>query len=215
VEILENMQKNIDDFKSDTLKLDQFLSGTRISYSFFQDKYPEVLKEFNEKERSAEEVDGMRIFKSLEESVSMYESEIFKYCFINLIARIDAFLNDIARSIYSWKKPDLQEEKREKILLTFSHSSFKSKLNHFRKEFGLTFPHVEAYELSIVELFSTRNITLHNNGFVNETYLKLNPDSKLKIGDERAVDEDYLKLTFVIAVIIAKSIEEQVHIKVS
>lgn len=215
MEILENIQKNIDDFKIDTLKLEQFLTGTRVSYTFFQHKYPEVLKEFNEKERSAEEVEGMKIYQSLEESVSIYETEIFRYCFINLIARIDAFLNDIACSIYLWKKPSLQEEKRKKILLNFSHLSFKSKLILFRKEFGLTFPNIEAHESDIVELFSTRNIILHNNGLVNETYLKLNQDSKLEIGDERVVSENYLKLTFVIALIIAKSIEELVHIKVN
>lgn len=215
MEIIENIQKNIDDFKTDTLKLDQFLTGTRASYGFFQHKYPKVLKEFNEKVRSEEEVEGMKIFESLNDSISIYEFEIYKYCFVNIIARIDAFLNDIARSIYLWKKTDLQDAEREKIALKFSHSSFKSKLKHFKEKFGLTFPHIEERESSIVELFSTRNIILHNNGLVNETYLKINQDSNLKIGDKRIVGEEYLKLTIVIAIIIAKSIEKQVHIKAS
>lgn len=211
MEILENIQKNIDDFKADTLKLDQFLTGTRASYGFFHHKYPEVQKEFNDKARSKEEIEGMKIFENLNSSISMYELEIYQYCFVNIIARIDAFLNDIAKSIYLWKKAGLQEEKREKIILKFSHSSFKNKLNHLKKEFNLVFPHIEEQESSIVELFSTRNIILHNNGLVNETYLKINQDSKLKIGDKRIVGEEYLKLTIVIAIIIAKSIEEQVH----
>lgn len=214
MEILENIEKNINDFKIDTLKLDQFLTGTRVSYSFFQGKYPEILKEFNEKERSEVEIEGMEIFKGLEESVCTYESEIFQYCFINLIARTDAFLNDIAMSIYLWKKPDLQEDKREKIILKFSHSSFKDKLKYLKKEFDLIFPNIEEHESSIAELFSTRNIILHNNGLVNETYLKINKNSGLKLGDKKVVGEDYLKLTFVLAIIIAKSIEEQIHIKI-
>ena len=49
MKILENIKKNINDFKADTLKLDKFLTGTCTSYSFFQHKYPEVKKEFNEK----------------------------------------------------------------------------------------------------------------------------------------------------------------------
>lgn len=212
MEILENIQKNIDDFKADTLKLDQFLTGTRVSYSFFQQKYPEVQKEFNEKSRSKEETEGMQVIDNLNNSIVTYEAEILKYCFINIIARIDAFLNDIARSIYLWKKPGLQEEKREKAVLNFSHSSFRNKLKHLKKEFSLTFPHIEERESTIVELFSTRNIILHNNCLVNETYLKINQDSKLRVGDERAVGEEYLKLTFVTAVIIAKSIEEQVNL---
>ena len=146
VEILENIQKNIDDFKDDISKLDQFLTGTRVSYSFFQHKYPEVQKEFNEKTRSDEEIEGMQIFDNLNNSISIYEVEIFKYCFINIIARIDAFLNDIARSIYLWKKLGLREKEREKAILKFSHSSFKNKLKHLKKEFGLAFPHIEEKE---------------------------------------------------------------------
>jgi hypothetical protein len=59
---------------------------------------------------------------------------------------------------------------RKVKILKFSHSSFKSKLKHLKKEFGLTFPHIEGKESTIVELFSTRNIILHNNCLVNETY---------------------------------------------
>ena len=79
-----------------------------------------------------------------------------------------------------------------------------------QEEFGLIFPSIEEWELSIIELFSTRNIILHNDGLVNETYLNINKDSKLNIDDKRVVDEEYLKLTLVLAIIIAKSIEEQV-----
>ena len=213
MEILENIQKNIEDFKADILKLDQFLNGTRISYSFFQHKYPEIQKEFNENLRSEEEIEGMHLFDNLNNSISIYEVEIFKYCFINIIARTDAFLNDIARSVYLWRKSILGEEKREKAILKFSHSSFKNKLKHLKNEFDLVFPHIEKKESIIVELFSTRNIILHNNCLVDETYLKINQDSKLRVADERIVNEEYLKLSIVIAIIIAKSIEEQVHHK--
>lgn len=213
MEILENIQKNINDFKTDVLRLDQFLTGTRISYSFFQHQYPEAQKEFSKKLRSEEEVKGMRLFDNLNNSIFIYEVEIFRYCFINIIARTDAFLNDIAQSIYLWKKSSLGEEKREKAILNFSHLSFKNKLKHLKNEFDIVFSHVEEKESIIVELFSTRNIILHNNCLVNETYLKINQDSKLKVGDERIVNEEYLKLAIVIAIIIAKSIEEQVHLK--
>ncbi|MCD8489518.1 MAG: hypothetical protein LRZ84_22965 [Desertifilum sp.] len=215
MKILEYIEKNIHDFKRDILDIERFLNGTRASYSFFQANYPDVVKEFNRKERNEEEIEGMEIFRSLQESVCTYESEIYKSCFIYLIARTDAFLNDIARSIYLWKKPDLPEEKREKIILRFSHSSFKDKLKHLKEEFDLTFPNIEGWESSIVELFSTRNIILHNNGLVNETYLRINGNSKLNLGDKRVVGEEYLKFTFVLIIIIAKSIEEQIHFKMS
>tara|TARA_A100001015_G_scaffold21502_1_gene24405 strand:- start:5 stop:670 length:666 start_codon:yes stop_codon:yes gene_type:complete len=211
VEVLENIQKNIDDFKADVLKLDDFLTGTRVSYSFFQHKFPEVEQEFASKERNDTEVEGMQIFKNLDNSVATYNVEILKYCFINLIARTDVFLNDVASSVYLWKKPNLEMKKREKDLLNFSHSSFKNKLKHLKKEFSLVFPEISEKEESIVEIFSTRNLILHNNGLVNETYLKLSKNSDQSLGEERTITEDYFKLTVVIAIIIAKSIEQRIH----
>lgn len=210
MKVLEDIQNDIDSFKADTLSLEKFLTGTRVSYDFFQHKFPEVQSEFNEEERSEAEKEGMHIFENLNASVATYEREIFKYCFINLIARTDAFLNDFARSIYIWKKSSLSEQDRDKAILKYSHSSFKSKLKHLKEEFDLVFPHIEEKEAAITELFSTRNIILHNNSLVNETYLKINQNSSLAIGAVREVNETYLKLTFVIAVIIAKSTQEQV-----
>lgn len=210
MKVLQDIQNDLEAFKADTLSLEKFLTGTRVSYDFFNQQFPEVQSEFNEKKRSEAEKDVMRIFQNLNDSVATYESEIFKYCFINLIARTDAFLNDLARSIYIWKKPSLSEQDRDKAILKYSHSSFKRKLEHLKKEFDLVFPHVEEKEEAITELFSTRNIILHNNGIVNETYLKINQNSSLEIGAVREVNEGYLKLTFVMAVIIAKSAQEQV-----
>jgi len=212
VEILENIQKNINDFKADTLKLDDFLTGTRVSYSFFQHKFPEVEQEFSALERSQVEVEGMELFRKLNDTVSGYDVEVLKYCFINLIARTDVFINDVADSIYLWKKPQFTGQKKSKELLDFSHSSFKKKLEHLKKEFSLVFPEIEEKLDIIIEIFSTRNLLLHNNGIVNETYLKLNKNTGRAIGDERVVTEDYFKLTIVIAIIVAKSIEQQVNI---
>jgi len=212
MEVLSNIQKNLDDFKLDTLKLDDFLTGTRVSYSFFKQKFPEVEQEFSAKERSETEVEGMEIFKKLNNSVSGYEVEIIKYCFINTIARTDVFLNDIADSIYLWKKPNLADKKRSKELLNFSHWSFKRKLEHLESEFSLVFPEIQEKLDVIMEIFSTRNLLLHNNGIVNETYLKLNKDTGHEIGDKRVVTEDYFKLTIVLSIIIAKSIEQQINV---
>lgn len=60
--VLEDIQNNIDSFKTDTLSLEQFLTGTRVSYDFFQHKFPDMQSEFNEKERSEAEKEGMHIF---------------------------------------------------------------------------------------------------------------------------------------------------------
>ena len=212
MKIVEDIQKNIEDFKIDTLKLDKFLTGTRVAYHFFENKYPEINNEFNKKVRNKNEMEEMRLFENLYASISIYDKEIFKYCFINIIARTEAFLNDIARSIYLWKKPDLTKEIREKAISNYSHFPFRKKLEHLNNEFGLSFPEIEEKKDTISEFFSRRNIILHNNCLVNETYLKINNDSNLKIGDEVVVGEDYLKLTFIVVIIIAKTIEKQIKL---
>ena len=210
---IESLNKNITDFRQDTLDIDQFLTGTLVSYMFFKDKYPEIQKDFNEKERDREEKEGMKIFENLNLKVSSYETEIFTFCFINLIARTEAFLNDVLESLYKWKKDETNEELNsevmEKKILKYSHSSFNDKIRFLKEKFNLTFPLIEEHKSSIIELFTTRNIILHNNGYVNTTYLKINADSKFELGTKRIVEREYLKLTIILLIIVAKSIEEK------
>ena len=210
---IEQLNKNIDDFRKDTLNIDQFLTGTLVSYMFFKSKYPEIQKDFNEKERDNKEKEGMEIFEKLNQKVSAYELEIYTFCFINLIARTEAFLNDVLETLYKWKvNGTVQEsssEVRERTILKFSHSSFNDKIKFLKNKFNLVFPSIEERKSNIVELFTTRNIILHNNGYVNATYLKINVDSNFAIGTKRTIERGYLKLTIVLLILIAKSIEEK------
>lgn len=211
---IESINRNISDFRKDTLNIDQFLTGTLVSYTFFKDNYPDIQKEFNEKERNGEEKEGMEIFENLNSKITSYKTEIYTFCFINLIARTEAFLNDVLESLYKWKDGEttgeLNNAMNEKTILKFSHSSFNDKIKFLKNNFDLTFPSIEEHNSSIIELFTTRNIILHNNGIVNATYLKFNPDSKFELGTKRIIDTEYLKLTIVLLILIAKSIEEKI-----
>ncbi|MFH6991076.1 hypothetical protein [Flavobacterium sp. FlaQc-48] len=210
--LIERISRNIDDFRKDTLNVDHFLTGTLVSYMFFKDKYPDILNEFNEKDRDVEEKRGMEIFKNLNLEISSYETEIYTFCFINLIARTEAFLNDILDTHYLLINQETTEENNEllrKTILKFSHSSFNDKIKFLKNNFNLDFPSIEEHKPNIIELFSTRNIILHNNGYVNETYLKINENSQFVLGTKRIIDRDYLKLTILLLVLIAKSIEEK------
>lgn len=210
---IERINKNIADFRKDTLNIDHFLTGTLASYMFFKNKYPEIQKEFCEKERDIEEREGMEIFEKLNQKVSDYETDIYTFCFINLIARTEAFLNDVLETLYNWKYNEITEELnievREKTILKFSHLSFNDKIKFLKNKFNLAFPLIEEHKSNIIELFTTRNIILHNNGYVNATYLKINKNSNLDLGTKRTIEREYLKLTIVLLIIIAKSIEEK------
>ncbi len=217
----DNLNKNISDFRKDTLQIENFLTGTLVSYDFFKSNYPEILTEFNEKQRSKEEKEGMKIFENLNSSLPEYETDIFKFCFINLIARTEAFLNDILGTLYRFHFNSILTLNNnntldiDKTILKFSHSSFKDKMVFLKSKFNLTFPLIEKHYSEIIELFATRNIILHNNGIVNETYLKINLDSSFELGSKRIIDKEYLKLTFVLLIIVAKSIEERIKEKLN
>lgn len=222
--MIDNIIKNISDFRKDTLEIDNFMTGTLVSYDFFKRNYPEILIEFNEKQRDKEEQEGMKIFDNLNSNLPNYETDIYKFCFINLIARTDAFLNDIVETLYRFnfnsKLTDNVYDNNssldvDKTILKFSHSSFKDKIVFFNNKFNLTFPLIEEHYSEIIELFTTRNIILHNNGIVNETYLKFNLGSKFELGSKRTINKEYLKLTFVLLIIVAKSIEDRIKEKLN
>ena len=119
---MENIDKNIADFRQDILEVEQFLTGTRVSYNFFKGHYPELLKDFDKKDRDDDEIEGMEMFKNLNLSITKYEKEIHKYCFINLIARTEAFLNDILETVYLSEDDGMTDKEREKSILNFVSS---------------------------------------------------------------------------------------------
>lgn len=71
----------------------------------------------------------------------------------------------------------------------------------------------------IEEMFSTRNLILHNRGIVNRTYLNLNPNTELKLGEERVVSGEYLKDSIYLLIVTAGKIitklEEKLRKQVS
>ena len=222
---IENL---INDHYDKLSEIDKFVFGTNLSYAFFQDKYSELLEQYKENDK------GMKIFKDLNMKIPEYESEVLTTALINFIARTEAFLNDLLEILFLWKKKSLISNKnlsykeiiecenlddliktiREKEILEFSHSSFKDKIDYFKSKFNLSFPGLDDNLDQIIEMFTTRNIILHNNGIVNETYLKINKDSNLEKGSKRIIDKDYSHNVYIYSMIIAKSIGEIITSKV-
>ena len=222
---IENL---INEHHDNLREIDKFVFGTSLSYAFFQDKYSELLEQFKENDK------GMKIFNDLNSKIPEYESEVFVMALINFIARTEAFLNDLLEILFLWKKKSLISNKnlsykeiieseniddliktiREKEILEFSHSSFKDKINYFGTKFNLSFPELDNSLDQIIEMFTTRNIILHNNGIVNETYLKINKGSNFELGSKRIIDKDYSHNVYINSMIIAKAIGGKIHSKI-
>lgn len=176
----------------------------------------------------------MKLFNDLNSKIPEYESEVFVTALINFIARTEAFLNDLLEILFLWKKKSLISNKnlsykeiieseniddliktiREKEILEFSHSSFKDKIAYFKTKFNLIFPDLDNSLEQIIEMFTTRNIILHNNEIVNETYLKINKNSNLELGSKRNIYKDYSHNVYIYSMIIAKSIGGKTESKI-
>lgn len=205
--IKEQIKKIQEEFSQSLWEIDDFIFGTTLSYAFFQDKY----KEFLETHKPDDE--GMTLFTKLNSKIPSHTAEINVLAIINAVARTEAYLNDVLECLFIWNRKSLISDKtitykeaiefenidelvksiRQKEILEFSHSSFKDKLKFLNKKFNLTFPEIDDIHSEIIELFTTRNIILHNNGIINQTYIQQNKGTKLKFGSKRKIDEKYTR----------------------
>ena len=61
---------------------------------------------------------------------------------------------------------------------------------------------------AVVEIFATRNILVHNQGIVNQSYLDAVPNSSLKIGTLKPLSGKYFRNALGILVVLADAIED-------
>jgi len=79
--------------------------------------------------------------------------------------------------------------------------SIRDRIDYLEKKFHLKFEYRRmngirnnwnSIELeSLIEIHSTRNLIIHNNSIVNETYIKENKLTKLRQGEKREVTKEY------------------------
>jgi hypothetical protein len=63
---------------------------------------------------------------------------------------------------------------------------------------------------TVVEIFATRNILVHNQGYVNQSYRYMVPNSPLEIGMLRPLSDAYYQNAMGILVVLADAIEDEV-----
>lgn len=150
-----------------------------------------------------------------------YPSIIYKTTLIYAVSSFEVFLNKFLIIIYEEEPRTLKSNAKsmtyEEIL---SHSSFKSLkgkmissvLHDFfyksiseqfiiiNKKFGFKLEFNKAKSTifdklvnleTLTEIFSIRNIILHNDGIVNDIFVKNNPASKYKLGDKIILDSEF------------------------
>jgi len=91
----------------------------------------------------------------------------------------------------------------------FSRRSFKQQMQFLKDAFAIDMGASGANMESIDELIETRNIIIHNKGFVDQRYLDRIKDSPFQVADLRPIDENYLESSIKGIEIIVKHINSE------
>jgi len=150
----------------------------------------------------------------------LYPSVIFKTSLIYGVAAFEVFLNKFLfilfeaepRALKTSSKTMTYEEilsfksfklLKEKMINTVLHELFyksiAEKITFVNKKFGFNLHFTEEKSTifdtninvpKLTEIFSLRNIVLHNNAIVNEVFLKNNKNNKYKLGEQLRFDAE-------------------------
>lgn len=212
--LIEDVRLTSDDSLNKRNKTFEFTSNLLSEFlkDESQDKF--IAKDYESFQISREEANNLlnslsdKLFATMD-----YKKILFRMSFIYLISIFDSAIIDLVRELY--KKDyrvliksnknlnyeqilnfeninDLKEYILEKELLEFSYKSIKDQIKYISQEFKLEIILTTEQLSNLIEIRETRNILVHNNGKVNEVYLRNTKNNNLKIGDERLVDSYYL-----------------------
>jgi len=129
---------------------------------------------------------------------------------VMVVAAFESFVMDSLRTVLDIKpkllKVELNKKKRKK--LTNPTDLRREKLNRkmeqlasdsIEKKFDFvrsTCPDFDDKHLqteSVIEIFETRHIIVHNGGIVSQRYIQKIPKSDFAVDDERPIDDKYLR----------------------
>lgn len=157
------------------------------------------------------EIDALDEFIELTKLPQSYPSLASRMAYVNLIATFDAFLTDIFEAVILSRPEILKSKKQltyEKILdftsrtdlilylakrelNELSYKSAKDQADYYKERFGIVLTDSGVSMDELVELRTTRNVLVHNNGIVNHIFLDQLPTTTYKLGDSVIIDLAY------------------------
>lgn len=94
---------------------------------------------------------------------------------------------------------DIEDIKKyfvDKEVEEFMRSALKDWYNTFSTKHKMNFSAIDNELVDFKEMYYRRNIFVHNQGVVNEVYVKNVENTKFKIGEKLKVDKDYIEKSF-------------------
>src|SRR5258706_12959123 len=144
-------------------------------------------------------VDAMQLKQG---HIEKYPGLAFQMAFVYLVATFDALLTDIFAAVINSKPAILKSKKQitydkllefgsttelidylaKRELNELSYKSMKEQAEYYVDRFGISLATSGVSVEELIELRSTRNLLVHNNGVVNHLYHEQVPTSSYKIG---------------------------------
>jgi hypothetical protein len=185
----------------------------------------------------------MTTIKLEKDKVGRYPKIVYTMSLIYSIAHFEAFLNDtikkllelIPKALISRKQMSYEEilkynSKKEIIdsiiereLMELTFKNISDQIEYLSLKFKIQFKYVKGeatwgtQELDIEklrELYSLRNIILHNNGIINNKFLKDNPNSSYGISQKIELTEEEVTDALILLMAIAHKISYRASQKV-
>ncbi|MCX5998039.1 MAG: hypothetical protein NTU41_00185 [Chloroflexi bacterium] len=182
----------------------------------------------------ADDLTDVKIFVPMDVSRFRQYPELLRIFGLSYLVTIfEGYLVDIVRDILLVRPDALKSQRpltaetvlslgeRQKIVSYLAeievdellYKSFPDVIRYFDKKFNIELSASGVASAKIVEIMATRNIHVHNRGFVNQRYLDLVKNGKLKAGAYKPITKKYLRDSISSALSLVKFIDDTVQRK--
>ena len=113
----------------------------------------------------------------------------------------------------------------QKEVETIVYGGIKEQLEYLKKQFKLKLDYMSLeesievkqsiYFQELIEIYSARNLIIHNNSIVNNLYLKSNKNSKYKLGEKLNITNDYVTHCMYVLSMASQAIHNAINNKLN
>ena len=123
-----------------------------------------------------------------EDLLNEFQSPIHQHAVYSIISHWDWFISNLGRFIDFAEKSLTPEKQTDKDLLKLNFKPVTKQIEIVKNETGISFA-IDGNTLDlVVEMDLVRNLGMHNEWEVDDTYLKKTKTSRFKPGDKRVFD---------------------------
>ncbi|HEX9388163.1 MAG TPA: hypothetical protein VF918_17690 [Anaerolineales bacterium] len=128
-----------------------------------------------------------------EEYINEFKNPIFQHAIYSIISHWDWYISNLGKFIYFAEEHVSPVKKRDKDLLKLSAKPFAKQIDIVKNQTGIIFE-IKCEDLDLIEeMHLVRNLGLHNQWEVDETYLKNTKMKNFRVGKKRLIETPELE----------------------